>query len=161
MFFFQKYQLVPRSSKNLPFLFSENPIQNEISSIDANRLISTLKQNYIVGGWTSPSEKILVKLDHVPKNRGENKKLWNHHPEKCWCHSAKQMANIHWVLLLSHIPIIQKGNLTSHRRDDTDIRRLRYLQLPGSSTYKGGTGVVFFWIGKLDEPQEICENESK
>ena len=28
----------------------------------------------LVGGWTNPSEKImLVKLDHLPRDRGKNK----------------------------------------------------------------------------------------
>ena len=34
---------------------------------------------YIVGGWTNQIEKILVKLDHLPRVRGENKKYLSCH----------------------------------------------------------------------------------
>ena len=30
---------------------------------------------YLVGGWTNPSENMLVRLNHFPKDRGEHKKI--------------------------------------------------------------------------------------
>ena len=43
--------------------------------------IPTYNVQLLVGGF-NPSEKILVKLDHFPKDRGENKKYLScHHPD--------------------------------------------------------------------------------
>ena len=37
------------------------------------------KKMLLVGGWTTQLKNMLVKLDHFPKDRGENKNIWNHH----------------------------------------------------------------------------------
>ena len=38
----------------------------------------------LLGGWTNPFEKICVKLDHFPKDRGEHKKYLK--PPTSMCH---------------------------------------------------------------------------
>ena len=44
-------------------------------------LLTLGSSSSLVGGWTNPAEKMLVKLDHLPRDRGENKKYLScHHP---------------------------------------------------------------------------------
>ena len=40
--------------------------------------ILDMKQK-LIGGSTTHLKNMLVKLDHFPRDRGENKKNWNHH----------------------------------------------------------------------------------
>ena len=44
----------------------------------------------LVGGWTNPFEKFDRQIGNLPQNRGENKHIWNHQPDKIeatenWC----------------------------------------------------------------------------
>ncbi len=58
--------------------------------IEAHRealYVSTIEEAWLVGGWTTHSKNMLVKLDHLPKDRGENSKnIWNHHADEFEIH---------------------------------------------------------------------------
>ena len=70
----------------------------------------------LVGGWTNPIWKILVKLDHFPKDPGWKwKDIWNHHPGNLFA-----CFSINWASLMgsfkppcplrkSHFPVRTAG----------------------------------------------------
>ena len=54
----------------------------------------------LVGGF-NPSEKILVKLGSSSPSRGENKNVWNHHPEYN-SESTQKVVDL-WILNFAHL----------------------------------------------------------
>ena len=54
--------------------------------------------HHFLGGWTNPSEKYAtVKLDYLPRDRGEHKKnIWNHHLDIIWRKSSSYNASFAW-----------------------------------------------------------------
>ena len=51
-----------------------------LAGVTVNCLERCVKSKISAGWCFQPVWKILVKFDHFPKDRGENKNNWNHHP---------------------------------------------------------------------------------
>ena len=77
----------------------------------------------LVGGWTNPSEKIFVKMDHSPKVRGENKKICEVSPPSDYTKTTIYNATLQQKRSLSSLrvtrsngEVFSKGDLAFQKK---------------------------------------------